>query len=649
MQLPNQRLDVTTGGLGQTSAFKIQNSAKMFSILADKIYSDKQRAIVRELSANALDIHTQTGQTEPFLVLLPHTAEPTLIIRDFGTGLSEERILENYTTFFDSTKADDNSQVGAFGLGSKTPFSYCDMFTITSYQDGVKKVYTAFKGPNGIPTISKVGDEETDARNGLEIRVPVRNEDFHRFLVAATRTLKHFPEGSFRLVGANVDPQQYKWDWGWVAEIEHAVGVQIASTVKMGPIVYDVDWSTIPENIRDAVRYNMEFRVPLGAVDLSPSRESLSMDDMTIECISQLGARLMNEAVQMVFKQIDSKSNWITATKYNAIKDTTLAKLCGDSFKGAGTVEVPKGTTYTYSYEMERRTLKDTPIVSVGAKANTYVLVVDESKRISRRVNMVREQVGACDGLVIIRDVTATKFLDDIPADRVIKASDIELPAVIRSCGKRSEVPVVYMHNGSSMHQIHEDRAIQLLEEGGVYVPMKSSMIEPGFSQLMQANLYIDNRKVIGLTKRAQSLVDMDAFQRLDEFTKEKIEDLGDIGKLLADTRMRAKAADEFGPVIRFIGKVDAPVGDPFFDPAWRAVHDNNLYSPFYGSSDYNRVRRAIELGLIQEPTPVVVEDWAKPLEVLCKRRPLLQFICDKAHIKPEEVELVLKSLSAKG
>ena len=49
--------------VGQIGEFRIRNSAKAFSILSSGLYANKIRAIVRELSCNAVDSHTVAGNT----------------------------------------------------------------------------------------------------------------------------------------------------------------------------------------------------------------------------------------------------------------------------------------------------------------------------------------------------------------------------------------------------------------------------------------------------------------------------------------------------------------------------------------------------------------------------------------------------------
>ena len=79
-------------------------------------------------------------QDTPFEVHLPTILEPYFSVRDYGTGLTDQEIESIYTTYFESTKTNSNEYIGALGLGSKSPFSYTDNFTVTSVKNGSKSI-----------------------------------------------------------------------------------------------------------------------------------------------------------------------------------------------------------------------------------------------------------------------------------------------------------------------------------------------------------------------------------------------------------------------------------------------------------------------------------------------------------------------------
>ena len=144
MKLHTVETPVQSSGSLNISTFKIATSAKAFKILSSNLYSNKIRAIIREISCNAADAHKMIGNEQPFQVSLPSRLNEQFVVRDFGPGLSHDDVMELYTTYFASTKSDSNDYTGALGLGSKSPFAYCDTFGVTSWHQGVARTYSVF-------------------------------------------------------------------------------------------------------------------------------------------------------------------------------------------------------------------------------------------------------------------------------------------------------------------------------------------------------------------------------------------------------------------------------------------------------------------------------------------------------------------------
>ena len=169
--------EVTLSGVNSTGEFRIRNSAKAFKILSDGLYSNKIKAIIRELSCNAVDSHIAAKKEDvPFEVHLPTILEPYFSVRDYGVGLDGNQVTSIYTTYFESTKTDSNDYIGALGLGSKSPFSYTENFTVTAIKAGTKRIYSAFITDAGIPCVAEMSTELTDEDNGVEV-VFVSEED----------------------------------------------------------------------------------------------------------------------------------------------------------------------------------------------------------------------------------------------------------------------------------------------------------------------------------------------------------------------------------------------------------------------------------------------------------------------------------------
>ena len=127
--------------------FSIDITPHAFQVLSGGMYKDRIGAIIRELSCNAWDSHVEAQNTkQPFDIFIPSKLSPVFYIRDYGTGLTKDEIETIYTCYFKSTKADTNKQLGCFGLGSKTPLSYTDQFSVTSCKDGKKYLYLVMPG-----------------------------------------------------------------------------------------------------------------------------------------------------------------------------------------------------------------------------------------------------------------------------------------------------------------------------------------------------------------------------------------------------------------------------------------------------------------------------------------------------------------------
>ena len=136
MKLETGNQDVAVHGDFETTDFAIGDIAFIVDMFADKVYSHKERAIIRELSCNAHDSHVMAGTTGvPFEVHLPTTLESWFSIRDYGTGLSDEDVRNIFAGIGISTKRDSNEVIGCFGIGSLSPYALTDSFNVKSYMN----------------------------------------------------------------------------------------------------------------------------------------------------------------------------------------------------------------------------------------------------------------------------------------------------------------------------------------------------------------------------------------------------------------------------------------------------------------------------------------------------------------------------------
>lgn len=134
MKLEMAPQDVVVNGQFETSNFTIGDIGFVVDLLADRIYTNKPLAVVREYCCNAHDSHVMAGTTDkPFNVHLPTMLEPWFSVRDYGTGLCEEDVRGVFSGIGISTKRDSNEVIGCWGVGTLSAFSVADSFTVTSF------------------------------------------------------------------------------------------------------------------------------------------------------------------------------------------------------------------------------------------------------------------------------------------------------------------------------------------------------------------------------------------------------------------------------------------------------------------------------------------------------------------------------------
>jgi len=285
--------EAVLSNVGEIGEFRIRNSAKAFNILSSGLYANKIKAIVRELSCNAIDSHTAAGTTQPFEVHLPTTLEPWFSIRDFGTGLSHDQVTKIYTTYFESTKTESNDFIGALGLGSKSPFSYTDNFTVTAIQNGRKGIYSAFINDVGVPSIALMGEDQVTEPNGVEVKFSVNDRyDFSKFTDEARSVYRWFPVLP-TITGNTIAIERVEYETKNIIPGVHSrkydgYGRNSSSIAVMGNIAYPIDVPQAEqalEGLHKLLKCGLVMEFGIGELDFQASREGLSYIPLTIDSI----------------------------------------------------------------------------------------------------------------------------------------------------------------------------------------------------------------------------------------------------------------------------------------------------------------------------------------------------------------------------
>ena len=155
---------------------------RYISSLLRNNYSNTILATIRETYANAVDANKENNLSPELIeVKSPNSIDQTFSVRDYGCGLSRDQIFNLYSKFGKSTKRGSDLSIGGFGIGRFAPLSYKDSFTVTSYHNGNKSIYSLYISEDNDTKIDEVFSEPTSEHNGICISVGVAKNDLTKF------------------------------------------------------------------------------------------------------------------------------------------------------------------------------------------------------------------------------------------------------------------------------------------------------------------------------------------------------------------------------------------------------------------------------------------------------------------------------------
>ena len=420
MIISENKQDVSVSGNFKTSGFKIQASSKAFDILSSNIYTHKVKAVIREISCNAVDSHTAAGNPDPIKVHLPTKLEPHFAVRDFGTGLSDEDVREIFTTYFCSTKTSSNDFVGALGLGSKSPFCLVDSFTVTSFFNSAKNLYSCYRDENGEPQVALLTSEDTSEPNGVEVSMSIEDKHIEEFAMEAEHVYFYFnqmPNINKQSVVDAINTRKSKIviNTDDVC-VERWHGWNGLNAV-MGGVCYEIPSSISTLNISGYIKFEM------GEISFDAGRESLSLDDKTVNAIKNKSEKIKEELSKKAIEVIRNKQTPFQ----RALMAQTMSNAPGVKASDLYEFDLPKTTEpmQYYSRTGWRHSVDSGQTVNlpVGEKYRYFKY----QPRFTGRIKQEVKSVGGTIVLLTDQQIAETK----IDADVIENLND--LPPVERT------------------------------------------------------------------------------------------------------------------------------------------------------------------------------------------------------------------------
>lgn len=335
MKLAEHANKLETNATPVSQNFGIGDASVIIEILRNRLYEHKIRTLVQEYLCNGRDAQRESGATRKIEVTVPNGLNPSFKVRDFGLGITPDRMANVFVLYGASTKRSTNTQTGGFGIGAKSAWSYTDSFNIITHVDGVKRVYVAHTGTNNQGRLDLISTGETSEPNGTEIEIAVKQRDVKEFRDAIYRAI-HFWKESERPVIKGVTqldiPEFYQ-------------GYKINDTLYLGDKVNSVDylpyfnnWNVQALLVIDGVPYSIEdklaqhvgaiktlrdklrttpvIHVGNGEVEVSASREAIADSEYTRINLQKIVANAgieVDKYLKAKFKAVVDTETWIAA------------------------------------------------------------------------------------------------------------------------------------------------------------------------------------------------------------------------------------------------------------------------------------------------------------------------------------------------
>lgn len=342
-------IDIDELGFDDTSGDMTINLDKMASIyemFSTNLYKDAISSIVRELVSNAFDAQIANGSTKPVIVGGEYQDKDFYFyVKDNGEGISPEKWKTVLSKFMESTKQSSNEYHGFWGLGSKSPFSYTNLYYFETVYEGIEYLYIMFKSDTGMPKEDLISSMPTDKPNGTTVKFSIgdkgyRNNidydyrnpgDYNKFEDAINNQLAYFDNVYVKHFDFNneykiFEGKTYKYRTDTKEDEMHIV---------LGKVKYPIDWKTLG---RDRINIPVAVKFNIGDLMVIPSREDLKY---TVETKNSL-----NKGIDDCIEEM----KYLLSQGYNTLEEVKKEEKGDRTIRAAEGIYIPFKTG-NYGYD----------------------------------------------------------------------------------------------------------------------------------------------------------------------------------------------------------------------------------------------------------------------------------------------------------
>lgn len=336
----------------------ISNLSYLTTLLTTNLYSNPKESFLRETISNAWDSHKEAGVDTPIILEFGKDSGGFYIrIKDQGVGISPERFDKIYKCIGSSTKREDNSQIGGFGIGRFSALAVSNLVHITNTYNGICYKYLMYKDA-GIVHIDEISTQKLEAHNGVEIKVYISEYDISSY-TSILKKLSFFDSlYVYNNLGSSIEYSNnetiklfnerkiFQEDILVYSNSLNNYYSKFKSGVLLGNVLYPIDTVSLGLNIAETnfIKDNtIIVRCHIGDLDITPNREQLLYSEKTI--------KVLNDKIKKAYAYV------IERVKEIYFKDGTDFKDLGDYYefiRGSNiTITLSKETNYNITLDRD--------------------------------------------------------------------------------------------------------------------------------------------------------------------------------------------------------------------------------------------------------------------------------------------------------
>lgn len=305
----------------------LDNIAHIIRMLS-KMYRNPKAIIIQEYLSNAWDSHVEAGVTDKPIVLsihkIPDSVNLELTFTDYGTGLSPTR-MRCFGGIGKSTKKSSISQIGGFGVGSKSGYAYTDTFEVKTCCDGIEYHYICSKSEKDLPKYDLIYSTESTQDNYTSVIFEIRQSELSDFVRAIKDKALLFDNLYFDL-----DPELEIPDFN-KSEVFHIEGTDLYYAPDRNATHFYMILNQVPYviNYTELGISNSKYSFPFGMkihptdpIQPLPTREDIEYNDVAREFLRQKLENqfaLFNEKIIDLFcSNVPTLEEWLNNVSSNS-------------------------------------------------------------------------------------------------------------------------------------------------------------------------------------------------------------------------------------------------------------------------------------------------------------------------------------------